>query len=510
MLKLNPINLYGQFSHNLGSGVTGNVEKYQKGNESYAIKIYNDNSCSIGVTYELLREIAILRRIQHKGIIRLIDIIPDDYPKMVMECGERTLNEYIFSSSITAEINESYIKQLIKGLNCLHENDIWHRDIKPQNIICFKDGRVCLADFGLAKSFSVKGFAYTGDIQSLWWRSPEILLGETHYGPEIDVFSLGIIFAELYVGQHLLPGDSEFDMLYKEVSLLGNFHEEKWPNITEYPNYNPCIIKWSKMHQNDNWDNKFKLRSIIYPKEYIIDIIREMTYPNPKARKTAKQIKMKLSKKDLNRSVDETETKRSNLETTSFFKFTNLETNYDLLFLYIHGKYSLRTFIYTHCLFERYLSRHIFYPELVKPSEDNLKNLIKACFIIAAKFIDIDILDLDSICENKGDVKLLNFYENQVLRALNYDLIFPTPFTELENLTKSIDNQKVFRLTSYYYIILYIFNSINEEQKLSYEEIGKTCFLVLNGENNEKTKHFGRIVNKYNILNTVQEIRKRI
>lgn len=505
MLELNPIEVYGRKVEVLGSGVTAKVKKYSNKGKVFAVKIYNEGISSVGVNYDSLREIAVLRKIKHKNIIKLIDIIPDNNPKLVMECGDRTLDQYIDLRKMTNETNKSYIKQLLKGLKCLHDNNIWHRDIKPKNIICFANGRVCLADFGLAKSFSSKGRVFTQEVQSLYWRAPEILLGCDTYGPEIDIFSLGIIFAELYICKNVFLADSEFDMLYKEVMLLSNFSQEKWPDITEYPDYNPAIEKWSKTYKTDSWEDKFKLVSIVYPERNVIDLIKGMTFPNPECRMSISDALQLIAGKDLNKSIDHIEEpscKKLNQAQENIFHFENLGEIYDELFQFSYDGYSLRTFIYMNCLFESYLSRHVFYPELIKPSNFNLELLIKACFIIAAKFIDIHILDLHMICKDKNTLQHLIFYENQVLRALNYDLIFPTPFTEIERLTENMINKWEIRQKSNILFIFYIFNSINQKEKLNYEELAKETLYYIEGQNPKFSEKIYR-VNGYKSLSNL-------
>ena len=89
-----------------------------------------------------------------------------------------------------------------------------HRDIKPQNILVTpRNGVIKLADFGLARAFSVPLRAYTHEVVTLWYRAPELLLGATSYGPEIDIWSVGCIFAELLYRKPVLPGRTEMDQM---------------------------------------------------------------------------------------------------------------------------------------------------------------------------------------------------------------------------------------------------------------------------------------------------------
>jgi cyclin-dependent kinase 9 len=96
------------------------------------------------------------------------------------------------------------MQQLLNGLYYIHSNKILHRDMKAANILITRSGLLKLADFGLARAFSqnVKKFQpnrYTNRVVTLWYRPPELLLGERNYGPGIDLWGAGCIMAEMWV-----------------------------------------------------------------------------------------------------------------------------------------------------------------------------------------------------------------------------------------------------------------------------------------------------------------------
>lgn len=135
---------------------------------------------------------------------------------------------------------------MLDGILYCHTHRIIHRDLKPQNLLVSKDGlTIKLADFGLARAFQVPLHTYTHEVVTLWYRAPEILLGDKHYSPAVDIWSVGCIFAEMATKQPLFPGDSEIDELYKIFRLLGTPNNQNWPNVTQLPDYTPVFPQWN-------------------------------------------------------------------------------------------------------------------------------------------------------------------------------------------------------------------------------------------------------------------------
>lgn len=117
------------------------------------------------------------------------------------------------------------MQQLLRGLDHCHRHGVLHRDIKGSNLLVDHNGNLKIGDFGLATVYEpCKGQALTSRVVTLWYRSPELLLGATDYGVAIDLWSTGCILAELFAGKPIMPGRTEvFWFFFVSLCLVLNY-----------------------------------------------------------------------------------------------------------------------------------------------------------------------------------------------------------------------------------------------------------------------------------------------
>lgn len=213
----------------LGSGTYGDVYKaFDTARRCLvAIKHIKVVHRGIGLPSAALREITVLQELHHPNIIRLEDVAID-FPgrgaiALVFECMDTDLSKHIRSERDMCRSRvKIYIHQLLSGLAHCNERCVMHRDIKPANILMDRSTNTLkLADFGLARHHGIPIRAFTHEVVTLWYRSPEILLGAAEYDSSVDVWSLGCVFAELAIGKPLFPGNNEIDQIFKIFRVLG-------------------------------------------------------------------------------------------------------------------------------------------------------------------------------------------------------------------------------------------------------------------------------------------------
>ncbi|KAJ8446813.1 hypothetical protein Cgig2_016123 [Carnegiea gigantea] len=234
----------------IGEGTYGQVymaRELQTGEIVALKKIRMDNEKE-GFPITAIREIKILKKLHHENVIKLKEIVtsPDGNKYkggiyMVFEYMDHDLTGLADRPGMRFSVPQikCYMRQLLTGLHYCHVNQVLHRDIKGSNLLIDNEGVLKLADFGLARSFSNDHNGnLTNRVITLWYRPPELLLGSTKYGPAVDMWSVGCIFAELLHGKPIFPGKDEPEQINKIFELCGAPDESNWPGVTKLPWYN--------------------------------------------------------------------------------------------------------------------------------------------------------------------------------------------------------------------------------------------------------------------------------
>ena len=120
---------------------------------------------------------------------------------------------------------------------------ILHRDIKSENLLISKDNKLKITDFGLARGYGLPIKNFRNDVVSLWYRAPDILLGNEEYERSVDMWSIGCIFAEMVNGSIIFKGFSEKEQVRKIFEILGTPTEKTCPKYMEYSGW-----------KDDNWE----------------------------------------------------------------------------------------------------------------------------------------------------------------------------------------------------------------------------------------------------------------
>lgn len=208
---LRNVELY-QIISQIGEGSYGQVYKAKEKttNNCVALKKVRLENESEGFPITAIREIKILRQLNHKNIVRLKEVVTDkedilEFKKgggsfyLVFEYMDHDLTGLIESGMVnfTVKDNAIIMRQLLEGLNYCHKQNFIHRDIKCSNILLNNKGELKLADLGLARLFDNEQVRlYTNKVVTLRYRPPELLLGEERYGPSVDIWSCGCILGK--------------------------------------------------------------------------------------------------------------------------------------------------------------------------------------------------------------------------------------------------------------------------------------------------------------------------
>ncbi|KAH7439004.1 hypothetical protein KP509_04G041000 [Ceratopteris richardii] len=205
--------------------------------ERVAIKRINDIFEHVSDATRILREVKLLRLLRHPDIVEIKHIMLPPSPRdfkdifVVFELMESDLHEVIKANDdLTPEHYQFFLYQLLRALKYIHTANVFHRDLKPKNILANADCKLKICDFGLARvafQDTPTTIFWTDYVATRWYRAPE-LCGSffSKYTPAIDIWSIGCIFAEILTGKPLFPGKSVVHQLELITDVLGTPHPD--------------------------------------------------------------------------------------------------------------------------------------------------------------------------------------------------------------------------------------------------------------------------------------------
>lgn len=276
----------------IGQGTFGEVFKarHRTTKKIVALKKVLMENEKEGFPITALREIKILQLLKHENVVKLIEICrtkATHYNRckstfyLVFDFCEHDLAGLLSNINVKFSLGEikMVMKQLLNGLYFIHSNKILHRDMKAANILITKNGTLKLADFGLARAFSISKNGqpnrYTNRVVTLWYRPPELLLGERNYGPPVDMWGAGCIMAEMWTRSPIMQGSTEQHQLTLISQLCGSINSDTFAGVEKLDLY-------TKLDLPKGQKRKVKERLKAYVKDpYALDLLDKLLILDP-------------------------------------------------------------------------------------------------------------------------------------------------------------------------------------------------------------------------------------
>ncbi|XP_027856949.1 cyclin-dependent kinase-like 1 isoform X2 [Xiphophorus couchianus] len=271
----------------IGEGSYGVVFKCRNRDtgQIVAIKKFVESEDDPVIKKIALREIRMLKQLKHANLVNLMEVFrrkrklhlvfeycdhtvldeldrhPTGWVCVSPHCADCRKQKLMSSLCVPEHLARSITWQTLQAVDFCHKQKCIHRDVKPENILITKHQVIKLCDFGFARILTGPCDYYTDYVATRWYRAPELLVGDTQYGPPVDVWAIGCVFAELLSGIPLWPGKSDMDQLYLIRKTLGDLiarHQQVFSNnqffcgvsIPEPPEMEPLEQKYPNLsHQ---------------------------------------------------------------------------------------------------------------------------------------------------------------------------------------------------------------------------------------------------------------------
>ncbi|CAD5226416.1 unnamed protein product [Bursaphelenchus okinawaensis] len=188
-----------------------------------AIKIIDKTALNPSSLQKLFREVRIMKQLDHPNIVKLYQVMETDqtlYLVMEYASGGEVFDYLVAHGRMKEKEARAKFRQIVSAVQYLHSKNIIHRDLKAENLLLDADMNIKIADFGFSNQFSA-GTKLDTFCGSPPYAAPELFQGKKYDGPEVDVWSLGVILYTLVSGS--LPFDGQNLKELRERVLRGKY-----------------------------------------------------------------------------------------------------------------------------------------------------------------------------------------------------------------------------------------------------------------------------------------------